>query len=123
MMRSLRELLGYTIKAADGRIGRVNDFFFGDQAWIVRHLTARTGGWLAAFDVLVSPDTVGVPDRSAQTLPVALTKEQVQNSPPIDADKPVSLQMEAELHWHHDWFPYWRISGQAVVNPKSWTVC
>ena len=38
-----------------------------------------------------------------------LTKEQVKNSPGIDADKPVSRQQQVDLHAYYGWPPYWSI--------------
>jgi len=113
MLKSLKELSGYTISAVDGVIGRVDDFSFDDQAWTVRYLIARTDSWLTVQHLLLSPEALGEADRAAQALPVALTKEQVQNSPTLDVDKPVSRQMEAELYAYYDRSPYWRASAPA----------
>ena len=62
MLRSLKELQGYTISATDGDIGSVHDFYFDDQHWTVRYLVVDTGGWLSGRRVLVSPLALGRPD-------------------------------------------------------------
>ena len=36
MIRSLRELIGYSIMAKDGEEGKVNDFLFDEKSWIIR---------------------------------------------------------------------------------------
>lgn len=108
MFRSLKELVGYGIHAADGEIGKVHDFYFDDQAWIVRYLVVDTGGWLSSRKVLVAPAVLDTPNWESKAFPVRLTKEQVEKSPSIDLDKPVSRQMEEELHKYYGWKPYWR---------------
>ena len=108
MLRSVKELHGYTIRATDGDIGKVHGLYFDDLAWIVRYLVVDTGNWLPGRKVLLWPGVLGQPDWEMQSLPVRLTKEQVEHSPPISADEPVSRQMEADLHTYYGWTPYWR---------------
>ena len=38
MLRCIKDLEGCTIGAADGIIGRVRDFYFDDEAWVIRYL-------------------------------------------------------------------------------------
>jgi hypothetical protein len=108
----VKDLRGYTIRAADGDIGKVHEFYFDDRGWIIRYLVVDTGTWLPGRRVLLSPSAMGQPDWETHVLPVGLTKGQVEHSPPIDADKPVSRQMERELHAYYGWRPYW---GSATV--------
>ena len=67
-----------------------------------------TGNWLPGRQALISPYALGQPDWTRQTLPVELTREQIENSPPTSSDRPVSRQMEQELHTYYGWSPYWR---------------
>jgi len=107
MRRSLNDLVGYTIRANDGDIGKVSEFYFDDQGWTIRYVVVDTGGWLPGRNVLISPVAFGSPDWESRAFPVNLTKEQVQNSPSIDTDKPVSRQHETELHGYYGWPVYW----------------
>ncbi len=107
MKRSLNDLVGYTIRANDGDIGTVSEFYFDDQAWTIRYVVVDTGGWLPGRKVLISPVALDSPDWESRTFPVNLTKEQVRNSPGVETDKPVSRQHEAELHGYYDWPIYW----------------
>jgi hypothetical protein len=107
MLRSVKDLRGYTIRATDEDIGRVHGFLFEDTSWIIRYLVVDTGTWLPGRQVLISPLALGQPDWNANALPVALTKEQVENSPPILEDQPVSRQMESDLFAYYGWSPYW----------------
>jgi uncharacterized protein YrrD len=102
-----RELRGYTLRATDGDIGSVDDFYFDDERWTVRYLVADTGGWLAGRKVLISPLALGEADWQEERLGVALTKEQVRDSPDIDTDKPVSRQHELEYNQYYGYPYYW----------------
>lgn len=107
MLRSIKELEGYTILATDGEIGHVDEFYFDDETWTVRYLVVDTGPWLFGRQVLISPVALDDPDWISQRLPVILTKEQVENSPDINLDRPVSRQHELELHQYYRWTAYW----------------
>lgn len=107
MRRSLNDLVGYTIRASDGDIGKVDEFYFDDQGWTIRYVVVDTGKWLSGRKVLISPVAFDQPDWESHTFPVKLTKEQVQNSPGIDTDKPVSRQHESELNGYYGWPIYW----------------
>ncbi len=111
MLRNVKDLRGYAIRATDGIIGHVDDFYFDDEAWTIRYLVVETGKWLPDRQVLISPISIGHPDWSAQLLPVSLTKAQVKGSPDIDTDKPVSRQHEATYHRYFGYPYYWGGAG------------
>ena len=46
MLRSVKDLGDYAIRATDGDIGHVRDFFFDETAWVIRYLVVDTGSWL-----------------------------------------------------------------------------
>jgi len=108
MLRSAKKIYGYTISATDGPIGTVNDLLLDDLNWTICYLVADTGHWLSGRKVLLVPEALGQPDWASRSLPVALSREQVQNSPHIGTDEPVSRQMEDDLHSYYGWNPYWR---------------
>lgn len=107
MLRSLDEIRGYKIHATDGEIGRVDDFYFDDISWTIRYLVVDTGPWLFGRKVLISPVALGQPDWVGRVLPVSLSKEQVENSPDVELDQPVSRQKQEALHQHYGWDTYW----------------
>src|SRR5690606_21804337 len=45
MLRNVQGLLNHTLRAEDGLIGTVRDFYFDDHQWTVRYLVVGTGGW------------------------------------------------------------------------------
>jgi hypothetical protein len=111
MLRSMKDLEDYAIHATDGDIGHVKDFYFDDEAWVIRYLVVETGSWLSPREVLISPIAIGQPDWANRVLPVSITKEQVENSPDIDTDKPVSRQHEMRYLGYYGYPTYWGGAG------------
>ncbi len=111
MLRNIKDLWGYAIRATDGVIGEVDDFYFDDEDWAVRYLIVDTGSWLSGRKVLISPLAIGHPDWLGQLLPVSLTKAQVEKSPDIDTKKPVSRQQEAAYSNYYAYPYYWGGAG------------
>jgi hypothetical protein len=111
MLQSIQQLYDEKLGALDGEIGRIKDFYFSDQSWVVRYLVADTGTWLASRQVLLSPHAIGKLYEDGKVMPVNLTRGQVENSPAIDAHKPVSRQFEEEYHRYYGWPYYWEGDG------------
>ena len=111
MLRSMKDLEQYAIGATDGPIGHVKDFYFDDEAWVIRYLVVETGSWLSSRKVLISPMSIRQPDWAGRRLPVAITRAQVENSPDIDTDKPVSRQHELEYLGYYGYPYYWGGEG------------
>ena len=107
MLRTMKSLRGYRLVGMDDAIGKVAEFYFDDHAWEVRYLVADLGTWLPGRRVLLAPQAVGRPDWEGKLLPVSLTRAQIEASPPIEADEPVSRQREHDLHAYFGWAPYW----------------
>jgi hypothetical protein len=107
MVRRASELQGFTIRAKDDDIGHVEQFLFDDEKWTIRYLVVDTGGWLSGRRVLISPVALGKADWHNRRLPVNLTRQQVENSPDIDTEKPVSRQQEVGYFQYYGWPYYW----------------
>ena len=101
MLRNINSLLGHKIQATDGELGKVDEFYFGDKKWDIRYMVVETGNWLLNRKVLISPAALKTPDWNSRTFPVALTLEQVRNSPDIDTKKTVTRQHEIELQKYY----------------------
>jgi hypothetical protein len=121
MLRSMKDLENYAIRAIDGTIGHVRDFYFEDNTWVVRYLVIDTGSWLSGRKVLISPMALGQPDWTGRVLPVSITREKVRNSPNIDTDKPVSRQHEQQYLDYYGHPLYWGGAGfwGAGVYPSA----
>lgn len=111
MLQSIKQLLGYKLRASDGDLGHVKDIYFDDQNWAVRYLVADTGNWLPGRQVLLSPPAIGDLHQPGKILPVKLTRQKIEESPPIESHKPVSRQYEEEYHRYYGWPFYWEGAG------------
>jgi len=107
MLRSVNDLKGLGLRAIDGEIGSVDQFYFDDETWTIRYLEVNAGNWLVGRRVLISPVSLGRVDWSAGQLEVTLTRKQVEDSPNIDTHKPVSRQHEAEFLGYYGYPFYW----------------
>jgi len=58
MLTNTMHLKGFVIRATDGELGTVDDFYFDDETWAIRYLTVDTGGWLGGRRVLISPISI-----------------------------------------------------------------
>ncbi|MDQ2687426.1 MAG: PRC-barrel domain-containing protein [Armatimonadota bacterium] len=113
MLRELKELHGNALHATDGEIGSVDEVLFDDEHWTVRYLVVNTGDWLRCRRVLIAPSLLGTLDWDQHTLNVGLTRDQVEASPDVDTDAPVSRQWETDYHDHFALPYYW-------AGPAQW---
>lgn len=111
MLRSLKDIKGYRLEATDGEIGHVHDVLFDDRVWLVRYFAVDTRNWLPGRKVVVSPVAFGTPDWASQHMPVQLTRQQIKDSPELDAERPVSRQMEEQVAEYFAWPTYWANPG------------
>jgi hypothetical protein len=111
MLRSMKDMEDYTIGATDGVIGRVKDYYFDDESWVIRYLVVDTGDGSTQRKVLISPISIGRPNWSEKILPASLTRAQVQKSPDIDTNKPVSRQHEMGYLGYYGYGTYWGGGG------------
>jgi hypothetical protein len=113
MLKDAKELKGLKLHARDGEFGKIKDLYFDDEIWVVRYLVADTGSWLPSRKVLISPFAVQKIHSEGHGVEVNLTKKQIEESPAIEMDMPVSRQFEMEYYEYYSWPVYW--SG-----PLSW---
>jgi hypothetical protein len=107
MLTNATHLKGLVIRATDGDLGTVDQFYFDDETWAIRYLTIETGGWLGGRVVLISPFSVVHADLLDKRLDVALTKKQVEKSPDINTHLPISRQHEAAYLGYYGYPYYW----------------
>src|SRR3546814_16537083 len=68
--------------------------------------------------VLVSPEAVERIDGSEEKVAVGLSKPDLQESPSVEADAPVSRQNEIALADHFSWPRYWEnFPAEAAMMP------
>lgn len=107
MLTNATFIKGLAIHAKNGELGTVEEFYFDDETWTIRYLVVKTGGWLSGRQVLISPISVVRADWENKRVDVALTKQQVENSPNLDTHQPVSRQHEADYSAYYGYNYYW----------------
>ncbi len=80
------DLTGYKVEATDGSIGKVDKH--SDDVGSA-HLVVDTGVWIFGKHVLLPAGTVQRIDADERKIYVALTKDQIKDSPEFDKDKHV----------------------------------
>jgi len=103
MLIKAQTLNGYILEGLDGEIGTVKEFYFDDKHWAVRYLVADTGNWLTGRQVLISPYALVKVMKEEKRIAVSLNKKQIEDSPSLDSDKPVSRQFEESYYGFYGW--------------------
>jgi uncharacterized protein YrrD len=116
VLLSIKQLYEQKLRASDGDIGHVKDFYFDDQKWVVRYVVVDTGSWQLDRLVLISPHAFGSLDQNGDFARVNLTRQQIENCPPIESHKPVSRQYEEEYYRYYGWPSYWIGGGLWGLN-------
>jgi uncharacterized protein YrrD len=126
MLDMVTAMKGYKLNSADGDIGTAKQFYFDDQYWTVRYLVADTGNWLRGREVLISPYAVNAVSAAKQQMFVTLTKKQLEESPGLGSDLPVSRQYEEDYYGYFGWPTYWNgpyvwgLYPDISRDPEAW---
>src|SRR5512141_3045075 len=103
MLYKANTLKGYKLDSLDGEIGQVREFYFDDQHWAIRYLVADTGNWLTGRQVLISPYALIAVNKEEHHIDIDLTKKQIEESPSLNSDRPVSRQFEQDYYMYYGW--------------------
>ncbi len=120
MLSKAKTLKGYKLDSLDGEIGKVEEFYFDDHHWTIRYLVANTGNWLPGRQVLISPHAMVAVIKEKQQITIDLTKKQIEDSPSLESDKPVSRQFELSYYGYYRWPEYW--AGPNMWGPYPYIV-
>jgi uncharacterized protein YrrD len=114
MLNTAKTLEGFALETSEAEeLGKVKEFYFDDRHWTIRYLVAETGTWLAERQVLISPYAVIAVNGEEKNIVTDLTRAQIEASPSLDSDKPVSHQFEQAYYGHYGYPMYWG-------GPLSW---
>ncbi len=119
MQRDIISLTGYNMEATDGHVGKVEEFYFEDNTWLIRYLILKTGNWFVYRKAIIAQQAIVKSESRPGIFPVNLSKEQIWASPDTDTDKPVSRQQDIQLYGHYAWQRYGGSGFYAVVQ-QSW---
>jgi hypothetical protein len=111
MLRSVRDLVGYTVAARDGRCGELRDMYFDDRLWILRYWEVDAGA--AASALRLSPQAVTAIADKARQFHVRMCREQLQRGPGVDSDPGLTHPLDAEggLRRERDGGNLWSLAG------------
>ena len=107
MLIKAKALKGYSLKSLDGDIGSASEFYFDDRYWAIRYLVANTANWLSGRKVLISPYSLDGVNTAEEKVFVLLNKKQIEDSPSINTDEPVSRQFEKLYNGYYGYPNYW----------------
>jgi sporulation protein YlmC with PRC-barrel domain len=107
MKRSLKDLSGYTIETKDGEKGKVKDFLFDENQWIVRYLEADFGSLFSSEKLLIPKVFLDSPDWRKMLFPLKLKQADFQKCPKPKDRMPVSRKLEEEIYEFYRLNPYW----------------
>jgi len=116
MLHKAGRLRGTDVHADDGYIGRVEDFYFDDAKWTIRYLVVNTKSWVTRHPVLIPIDAVR-PNWGRAGFNLALTRDQVLNSPEIDLRTALSRGDEERVLGHFGHPLYWKANGRTGAIP------
>jgi len=107
MLNGGRNLGEYSLRAADGAVGDVDDLYFDDENWSVRYLVVGARGAISPRRILVAPHLVSGVDTARRVLSTELTREQLENGAGIEPSLPAVGQREADYYAYYGAEPYW----------------
>ena len=118
MLINIKFLKGLKLDSQNGEIGKAEQFYFDDKYWTIRYLVADTGDWLRGRLVLVSPYALVSVNKAEKNIILNLTKKQIEDSPLLENDRPVSQQFEEAYHGYYGWPIYWDGSNMWGTYPS-----
>ena len=107
MLIKAKMIQGYRLESLNGEIGKAKEFYFDDLHWAIRYLVADTGNWLSGRQVLISPYSLVAVNVKEKHVEINLTKKQIEDSPSLNSDKPVSRQFEESYYGYYGMPMYW----------------
>ena len=107
MLRNLKPLLGYKLRASDGPAGTLHDVWFDDDSWNVRHFVAHVGHRFAGQEVPLPPSSIREIDWVHRTINLSMTLKEVQAIHEQREQRPVYRQYEQYTRNFALWATHW----------------
>jgi hypothetical protein len=117
MLNGIKRLYGKKLEASDDRVGHVEDCYFDNVDWAVRYVAADTDWRAYPRRLLLSPHALGSVSTRAKSLPVHLTRDQIEKSPMLDWQSPVTREFEMNYYRYYHWPFYWQ--GGRLWGPSD----
>ncbi len=107
MLRSVNNLVGFSLDAEDGEVGKVYSFLFDARSWAIRYLVVDTRNWLSGKSVLISPEWVRDIGWEEHEVWADVPKQTIEDSPPYDPSAPVNREYEMRIYDYYGRPKYW----------------
>jgi hypothetical protein len=117
MKRSIKKLIGYYLDGEEGLKGKVKDFLFDEESWIIRYADADFGSLFKARRILIPRIFLREPETDLKRFPVDLTKDAIEVCPDLDEKTPVSREYEEQLSRYYGIEKYWPYVYAATPEP------
>lgn len=107
MLLLAKQMLGASIEASDGKVGKLCDLLFDDQTWAIRYLVLDAGTWLNRRRITLPPNVIQDRDWADHWLSVTgLSRQQAIECPGSETHLPIghTALEEATIV---DWDVYW----------------
>jgi hypothetical protein len=105
-LHSAEDVTGYSIQAADGSIGHVEDWVIDDRDWAIRYLIIDTVNWLPGKKVLVASNWIDRISYEDSKVYVDMTREAIKSAPEYHPER-LDRTYEDRLHRHYGKRGYW----------------
>jgi hypothetical protein len=103
MIRSLGNLVGYSVQTRDDGKYKLCDVLFDDRRWVVRHLVVGSHDWLMGRKILVSLRSIEEIDPARRVVIVRTSVQELEEGPEMESDCPVSRQKDLEFKGQYGW--------------------
>jgi hypothetical protein len=100
-LRSSREVIGYRVQAADGRIGHIEDFIFDLGDWSIQFLEVDTRNWIGGKKVLVDPRWARLVNWAERKVHLGLSLEAIKRAPPFESLESLTPEYALKLRAHY----------------------
>jgi len=110
MLLATQFFLSTKVVGTDAPLGRIDDLLFDDNSWGLRYLVIDTRSWLPGRKVVLTPAELTDTAWLAKEIKVDRTRQEIEDSPPLEEHEPVSQQRESQLADYFDWPRLWGTS-------------
>jgi hypothetical protein len=119
MFRSAKEMIGHKVAGEDVTLGLVRDALFDECFLIIRYLELFTEEDFPDRRVLICPSIAGPPNWITGVIPVSISMHDIERSPHIQKEKPLSRKDEIELAAYFGCPSYWESTDREAEDDEQ----
>ena len=114
-LRSVREILGYTVQATDGGSGEMTDVILDAEGWTIRYLVVDLLRWIPGRRTLIPTTVVQTVDWALARVTVSLGTSAILTSPEFGPSSRIDRVFETELCQHYSVQGHWETPSSTSV--------